>query len=111
MDVLKTNAGDFVNARRRTETNNFFPFNVNPGSQVSDYKLLCTCVQGRSQLFLTKGAKRGKDIFQGGQDPQKVVARRTIHFFLYKFCQKVDSLKICAAKSDKQKKKDFNKQT
>ncbi len=26
-----------------------------------------------------------------------------LHFFLEKFCQKVDPLKICAAKSDKQK--------
>ena len=28
-----------------------------------------------------------------------------LHFFLYKFCLKVDPLKICTAKSDKQKKK------
>ncbi len=34
---------------------------------------------------------------------------RPSYFFLHKFCQKVDPLKICAAKSDKQKKNKRNK--
>ncbi len=61
-------------------------------------------IQGRSQLFLTRGAKRGQDIFQGEQGVKYWCGQSApFIFFLYKFSKKVDPLKIWAAKSDKQK--------
>ncbi len=45
------------------------------------------------------------ELFYLGGVRVSICRQRPFIFFLYKFCQKVDPLGICAAKSDKQQKK------